>query len=193
MLFRSAVLAVAAVFTSVAQADYQIDPKTVPLSTRQAWCDSEKSVCPIICQQFPPGTTLVNQCDSTHLTYGCLCGNNKQPNISEYSLTLPYFVCTEFGNQCVKACGQDNTCASACRENNPCGATNPKRYNTTETASIPAATTTSDDGTVFTGTPGETGSASHPGKKGAAPALEVGRAYGLFIVLGSMFVGFAML
>jgi len=194
MLFRSALVAVAAVFSSVAQADYVINPKSVPLSTRQAWCASELSSCPIICQQFPPGTTLVNKCDPDHLTYGCLCGNNQQPNISEYSLTLPYFVCTEYGNQCVKGCGQDNTCASACRANNPCGASNPKRYNTTSTASSPTSSATSTDGgdTIYTNVPGATASA-HAGKKGAATSLDIGRTYGLFVVLGSMFVGFAML
>ncbi len=73
------------------------------------------------------------------LSYGCLCGNNLQPNVSEYSLTLPYFVCTEWGTQCVNACGSDNTCASACRQDHPCGAQRPKTNYTTTTSSSETA------------------------------------------------------
>lgn len=29
-----------------------------------SWCMTEKSTCPLICQQTPPGTTLVNDCDA---------------------------------------------------------------------------------------------------------------------------------
>ncbi|KOS21651.1 hypothetical protein ESCO_005114 [Escovopsis weberi] len=188
MLFRSALLATAALFGSVAQADYVIDPKTVPLSTRQAWCASELATCPLICEQFSNGNPKTNACDSNKLTYGCVCGNGQQPNISEYTLTLSYFVCQEYGNQCVTKCGNDNECAGACREDHPCGATSPKRYNVTATASAPSSTSTSDDDAIFTGTPG-----GGPSKKGAAASLDIGRTYGLAVVLGSMFVGFAML
>jgi len=205
--FRSTVLAVAALYAGVATADYVITPSSVPLSLREFWCSNEKSTCPIICQQFEPGTTLVNNCDPVALTYGCLCGNNKQPNVSEYSLTLPYYVCQEWGNQCVKACNGDASCGSACLQDHPCGAQHPttkkKGSSTTGTASATApASSTASDTTIFTGTPGggSDGSDSDSdsdsagsGKKGAAAALEVGRAYGLAVVVGSMFVGFAML
>jgi hypothetical protein len=49
--------------TSVVSADYSIDPDSVPLSTRTRWCQDQESTCPILCQQVPPGTTLVNTCD----------------------------------------------------------------------------------------------------------------------------------
>lgn len=124
------------------------------------------------------------------LTYGCLCGNNQRPNVSEYTLTLPYFVCQEWGNQCVKACGNDNKCASACREKHPCGATDPKKYTSTASTSTPTATTT-DANTIFTAPGGGSGSSSD--KKGAAVALEVGQAYGLVMVMAGLFAGFALL
>lgn len=112
--------------------------------------------------------------------------------MSEYSLTLPYYVCQEWGNQCVAGCHNDNICASSCRQDHPCGALNPQRANSSTTTSATASSTASQtSGQVFTGVLGATTS-SEPGK-GAAPRMEVGRLYGLCVVLGSLFVGFALL
>lgn len=192
--FKSAVLAVTMAFVSIAKAQYYIDPDSVPLATRQSWCSSELSTCPIICQQTTSKPTLVNDCDPGTLTFGCLCGDNKQPNVSEYTLTLTFFICQEFVVQCRTNCGSDNTCASDCAQNNPCGATDPKRYNTTSTPSMTTAASSTSAGldTIFTGTPGG-GSSNNKGKSMAAPMAEIGRAYGLAVLLGSMFVGFALL
>ncbi len=68
---QSAVVAVVAALAAVVQADYYITPDSVSLSTRDYWCSNEKSTCPIICQQNPPYSTLVNTCDpvSTYLLY----------------------------------------------------------------------------------------------------------------------------
>lgn len=195
--FRNSVLALAAAVA--VSADYWIDPSTVPLSLRKSWCQSELSTCPLICQQTEPPTTLVNTCDAEHLTYGCLCGNNLQPNVSEYTLTLPYFVCTEWGTQCEKACGSDSTCAASCRQDHPCGAQKPKtNYTTTsstmESTAAPTATTTSNQ--VFDGIPGATTTPTQQAasnNKNSAAAIEFGRGYGLFVVAGSLFAGFAMM
>ncbi|KAF7549159.1 hypothetical protein G7Z17_g6585 [Cylindrodendrum hubeiense] len=203
---RSTVLAVAATLVAVAQADYVIDPDSVPLSQRQAWCASEKYTCPLICQQTGDGSTKVNECDPKSLTYGCICGNGQQPNVSEYSLSLPYFVCSEWGNQCVTACDGSNTCASACREDHPCGAQDPKKYNTTATATgtgvLATASATDDADTIYTDVvdgdddsddDSSDSSSSSSDKSGSATALEAGRKWGLAVVMGSMFVGFALL
>ncbi|KAH7156547.1 hypothetical protein EDB81DRAFT_394387 [Dactylonectria macrodidyma] len=204
---RSTILAVAATFVAVAHADYVIDPDSVPLSTRQSWCASEKYTCPIICQQFGDGTTKVNECDPESLTYGCICSNNKQPNVSEYSLSLPYFVCQEWGNQCVDACN-NNACASSCREDHPCGALNPEKINSTSTATgtqvSATASATDDADTIYTdvvdgddsdddSSDSSSDSSSSSDKSGSAVALEAGRKWGLAVVMGSMFVGFALL
>lgn len=113
-----------------------------------------------------------------------------QPNVSEYSLTLPYFVCVQWGTQCVAGCGNDSGCASACRQDHPCGAQDPKRYNTTTSSSSPATATGSSSTGVFTGLAGQS-----PHSKGSyAPAVaEVGRATVLMVVLGSLFAGFAVM
>ncbi|CAM1504675.1 Fc.00g022660.m01.CDS01 [Cosmosporella sp. VM-42] len=211
--FRSTILALAASFIAVTHADYVIDPNSVPLSTRQNWCQNEKYTCPVICQQFGDGTTKVNECDPKSLTYGCICGNGKQPNVSEYSLTLPFFVCQEWGNQCVSDCGDNNHCASSCRQDHPCGALDPKKYNTTSTATgtnaVKATASATDDGSVIytdvssgddsgddssDDSSNDSGSSKSSGDKpGAAAALEVGRTWGLTVVMGSMFLGFALL
>ena len=60
-------------------------------------------------------TTLDNDCDSDALTYSCVCENNVAPNITQYSQTLPYYICTQWGTNCVKNCNGDNTCADKCR------------------------------------------------------------------------------
>lgn len=179
-------------------ADYYVVPDSVPVATRKNWCQNEVSTCPLICQQVTPGTTLINDCDWETLTYGCVCGNNLQPNVSEYSLTLPYFVCQEWGNQCEKGCNGDNTCASACRQEHPCGAQRPKtNYTTTastmQSTSSAGPTTTSNQ--VFDGIPGTSATAtSTPDQsdKSAATALTFGRGYGLAVVAGGIFAGFAL-
>lgn len=75
--------------------------------------------------------TRQNDCSAASLTYTCVCQNGISPNISQYSLTLPYFICQEWGNQCVANCGLDSTCASSCRQKHPCGAQDPRRGNKT--------------------------------------------------------------
>ncbi|KAF4124911.1 Conserved hypothetical, protein [Geosmithia morbida] len=189
MLFRSTLVSVVTLFVAVGQAQYKIDPDSVDSDVRDAWCVTQKDTCPLICQQTKPGTTLVNTCDSATLTYGCLCGDNKKPNLSEYSLTLPYFVCREWGTQCVANCGEhNNECASDCRQNHPCGAQSPTRVNVTSTSAAATASAT-DDTTIYD----RPGTSSSDDDEGAAATLALGRTYGTAVVLGGMFVGFAIL
>ncbi|KAK4240859.1 hypothetical protein C8A03DRAFT_12857 [Achaetomium macrosporum] len=186
--FRLTLLALASAVA--VSADYYIDPESVPLSSRMAWCNDQRSSCPTICLQTTTGPPEVNTCDAETLTYGCVCSDGKQPNISEYTLTLPYYVCTEWGNQCVKDCGSNNVCASDCREQHPCGAQNPVRANTTvtsTTATSSATATASNE--VFDGL----ADGSENGNRNAAGALRFGDSYGLAVVAGGLFAGFAML
>ncbi|OAQ62610.1 cdp-alcohol phosphatidyltransferase protein [Pochonia chlamydosporia 170] len=185
---RNTFLAVAACVSTVVNADYTIDPESVPITTRKAWCQQEMTTCPLICQQVEPRTTLVNTCDPESLTYGCLCGNNMQPNVSEYSLSLPYFICTQWVIQCKDACSTD-ACKSDCQQKHPCGAQSPSPPNKTKTATT-SSSSTSAPNTIYTDGPGGSGNS---GKKGAGVALEVGRTYGLAIVLTGLFAGFALL
>lgn len=110
---------------------------------------------------------------------------------------MPFFICQQFVVQCRNACNTDATCATNCAVDHPCGATDPKRYNTTSTASstVPESTTASTTGsdTIYTNVGGSSGNSGGKGKSMAAPTVQVSKTYGLAVLLGSMFVGFALL
>ncbi|KAF9770929.1 hypothetical protein IL306_011449 [Fusarium sp. DS 682] len=196
---RTIVLAVAASAVTVVNADYVIDPESVPLSQRRDKGDTKVNDCdPVSFLTLSFVRQLLTFCFQKTLTYGCICGDGKQPNVSEYSLTLPFYVCQEWGNQCVEDCKGSASCASDCRQNHPCGASNPKKYNTTSTATDTAAvkataSATDDSNVVFTDTPGGDGSDSSSTKTNSAAVIEAGRTWGLTIVLSTIFAGFAML
>jgi len=190
---------------------YTIDPDTVEQSTRDYWCDQNRAQCPLICLQQPgisSMTTEQNDCDSDALTYTCVCETGVAPNITEYSQTLPYFICQQWGNTCVENCNGDNSCQSACREDHPCGAQDPYRGNTslpTTMASTAAATGT--DGSASNTIPvtgfggaSETGSSDSDNNNGgsndqggAGSIFMPNAGLGLAAVFGSVFLGFAVL
>lgn len=190
---RSTLLAVAVVASAIAQYSPGIDPSTVEESERIRWCNDQQITCPFICEQTEPRTTEKNECYQESLTFECVCGNGKEANLTEYSLTLPFYVCQEKGTRCVEDCGSNSNCASDCWEKNPCGATNPQRSNATTTSGLPDATGTQTDdrNTVFTGRPGQEGSGGDGGS--GAGALNAAGAYGMAVVVGGLFAGFAML
>lgn len=103
-------------------------------------------------------------------------------------MTLPYFTCIEWGNQCVEGCSSDNACANSCREDNPCGAQDPPKPNATSTStrSSESATSTADsEDAVHTDVLGS--------QDDDSAAIQVGRSYGLAVVAGALFAGFALL
>lgn len=192
--FRTTVLALASAVA--VSADYYIIPESVPLSDRLAWCNDQTSSCPTICLQTSTGEPKVNTCDAETLTYGCVCSDDKQPNMTEYTLTLPYHVCTAWGTQCVAACGSNNQCSNDCREKHPCGAQNPTRVNQTTTSSTQTATATSSptaSNQVFNGLGDGSSSNAGAGNGNAAGVLRFGDSYGLAVVVGGLFAGIAML
>jgi len=201
----SATVLITALFSmSVSQVTYWIDPTSVPLSTREQWCTSQETACPLLCLQLPgsSSTTTANDCNPQDLTFDCVCGNGQSPNASEYSQTLPYFICQTYGDQCVAACNGDTTCQSACRDDHPCGAQNPTRVNTTSTSTMASTTlsagaTQGSAGVVYTGLGGgavaTATSTSDSGKKsGAQAAMDLGRSYGLAVIFGGLFAGFTL-
>ncbi|KAI0999950.1 hypothetical protein K3495_g8245 [Podosphaera aphanis] len=177
------------------QAVYVVEPSTVPLSVRSSWCSSQTTSCPLLCLQLPgqSSTTSANTCDPKTLTYNCICQNGQSPNSSEYSQTLPFFMCQEYGNQCVAACSGDPACQSSCREDHPCGAQNPTRVNVTTSAALPTKTDATASGTAFTGLGGSSATGSSDSdKSGSLAALDLGRSYGLAVVFAFIFAGFAL-
>jgi poly-gamma-glutamate capsule biosynthesis protein CapA/YwtB (metallophosphatase superfamily) len=164
--------------------------------------------CPLICAQQANNSaaTDANTCDPTTLTYSCICSNGLAPNASEYSQTLPYYICTAYNTQCQTACGNDNTCAAACVQDHPCGATNPTRVNTSTITTMSATSTkagaaasTASDGVIYTGFGGgaaatTTAAAGGSGSSAAAKlAVNVGQIYGLGLLSACIFAGFSFM
>jgi len=117
--------------------------------------------------------------------------------------TIPYFECTESANQCANNCGSNSGCVTTCRTAHPCGAQDPVRINTS-TISTMAATASSTSGgaaqtsggsAVYTGFGTSSTSSSKPGStnNGQVLAVGFGRAYGLVVVLASVFGCFTFL
>ncbi|KAL4923463.1 uncharacterized protein BDV17DRAFT_277118 [Aspergillus undulatus] len=197
MVLLSSILAIASLarLAYCQDSNYTVDASSVDERTKEQWCISQTSACPLICLQLP-GTTdepISNDCDDETLVYSCICSNNQSPNASEYSQTIPYYLCTEKNNRCVSDCPQtDSSCQSNCRSQNPCGAQNPRRPNDTSTDNSTAtgtATATTSTVPPFTGVPGD------DDDEGAAVGLvlDMGRVYGLVVVLGGFFAGFTIL
>lgn len=195
-------------------AQYSINPNSVSNSTREGWCTQQQSQCPLICLQTAANSdeTESNTCDPTTLTFSCVCSNGISPNVSEYSQTLPYYICQEWGNQCVSNCGGDSSCQNDCRANHPCGAQNPTRVNTsTITSTVMSTTTTSANGgeqttdsdgaTIYSGFAGAgatsgSGSSGSGGNTSAAVrvwALSVGQTFGSLALIAAFVGGFAVL
>ncbi|KAI9047727.1 hypothetical protein LZ554_008437 [Drepanopeziza brunnea f. sp. 'monogermtubi'] len=191
------------------QAVYYIDPQSVEETTRVAWCQAQISSCPLLCLQLQgeSSTTADNRCEASDLSYSCICGNGLTPNLTEYSQTLPYFTCTEFGSQCVENCNGNSLCQSACRADHPCGAQNPIKVNltTVTTASatktnLPAGATSDAAGIVYNGLGGaattpasdSSNSQTNTQQSGAEIALGLGHSYGLAVVFTGVFAGFAL-
>jgi len=191
---------------------YWIDPESVSEGNRQYWCQQNIAQCPLICLQQPgveSSTTIENDCDSDALTYTCVCENNVRPNITQYSQTLPFYICQEWGNQCVKGCGNGATeCATSCREDHPCGAQDPYRGNATvssimaEASKTAAATKTGESTAVptsgFAGQDNEDGGNNNNDnnnndEEGAASMLKLSQTSGFALLFGGLVAGFAML
>ncbi|EXJ88317.1 hypothetical protein A1O1_05247 [Capronia coronata CBS 617.96] len=183
-----------------------IDPNSVPLSTRQTWCNSQISECPLICLQEAGNSagTDSNTCDPSSLTYSCICSNGLAPNASEYSQTLPYFICTQYNSNCQASCGNDNQCAAACVQDHPCGATNPTRVNTSTITTMPATSTTAgaaastaSDGVIYTGFGGGSAATTAASSSGSSAAsrvvVDIGQIYGLGLLVAGIFAGFSFM
>ncbi|KAF2797641.1 hypothetical protein K505DRAFT_235064 [Melanomma pulvis-pyrius CBS 109.77] len=193
------VLAIAA----LSKAQYTIDPESVTQANRgnflDAWCLNQKSQCPLICLQQPGVTTQnteENECDPDTLDYSCICDNGISPNLTMYSQTIPYYICTEWGTQCVNNCNGVQSCQADCLQKHPCGAQSPNKGNaslsTSAVATSVLASATSSFAVVGFG-PAATGT-SNGDKGGAASAmLDLGSSYSLAVVFASVFLGFAVL
>lgn len=187
---------------SKAQEQYTIDPDSVTIANRDAWCLNQKSQCPLICLQQPgvtTSTTEENECNPDDLSYSCICDDGNSPNLTIYSQTIPYYICTEWGTQCVTACNGVQSCQADCLQKHPCGAQSTIKSNTTLSASSSAATATSGQASAtskipVTGFGGAAATVSPNSDKGAASAmLDLGASYSMAVIFAGVFFGFAVL
>jgi hypothetical protein len=114
-----------------------------------------------------------------------------------YSQTIPYYICTEWGQQCVKNCNGVQQCQADCLQKHPCGAQSPNKGNATissieAAASSAHATQTTKIPVTGFGGPAATGASN--GDKGAASAmLDLGASYSLAVLFAGVTLGFAVL
>ncbi|EPS36311.1 hypothetical protein H072_10198 [Dactylellina haptotyla CBS 200.50] len=97
--------------TSPSHTDRTIDPNSVPLTTRNGWCDSQKAAC---LQACPETQTSTNTCDPSTLTYACSCADGSTPDLSNFGGTIPFFICTEYQSQCIANNANDLAAQTQC-------------------------------------------------------------------------------
>jgi hypothetical protein len=202
-IFALSIAASAGLVAAQSGLDYQyrIDPDSVASSTRDFWCQQNEAQCPLICLQQPGVTSMTteeNSCDSEQLTYNCICENGIVPNITQYSQTLPFFMCQVWGNQCSDDCNGDNTCQQACREDHPCGAQSPFLGNssllsTMSSTQAPTGSATNKIPVTGFGGAAETGAAGGNQGGAASGTFVPGAATSMAVLFGSVFLGFALL
>ncbi|KAL1921452.1 uncharacterized protein VTP21DRAFT_11168 [Calcarisporiella thermophila] len=137
---------VALLISSLFTFAYAFDINTVDNSTRAlfpTWCTHQKASCENICYENGL-TTQANNCDDKTLAYHCICSNGLAPNSSQYTQTIPYFICTTDREDCIRGCKiADATCVAQCHARANCTATEPKKYNRTSTSTIGMGTPSS--------------------------------------------------
>jgi hypothetical protein len=113
-----------------------------------------------------------------------------------YSQTIPYYICTEWGQQCVKNCNGVQLCQADCLQKHPCGAQSPNKGNATISSALAAssALATATSSVAVTGFGGAAATGTTNGDKGAAPAmLDLGASYSMAVIFAGVFFGFAVL
>jgi hypothetical protein len=155
MLFSSLVTVTLASLMSVASAQsvyYPFNPEDLNIETKSIWCTNQISSCTLLCLDQQSGDGFTNDCNSETLEWQCICSDNTAPNATQYSQTIPYFICSYQVQNCVDNCGIGAPdCAQKCKTDKVCGATNPTRL--TSSGSIKPATKTSTSTATGTNAP----------------------------------------
>lgn len=158
-----------------AQTYYPVNPDDIDMGTKNTWCSNQMASCGLLCLDQKSGGGFTNDCDPTTLQFQCICADNTVPNATEYSQTIPYFLCTYQIQNCIQNCGQyDPTCAENCAGGRTCGASNPKRVTSTGTDKAAATKTvntakpsgSNGDDAAFDASPTDSSDASTTGSAG---------------------------
>lgn len=161
-------------------------------STREIWCDQQKGVCPNLCQDQAHVDPKYNDCWPEDLHYECVCMDGSRPNLTEYSLTIPYNLCMQSKQACANNCGNNQDCVTLCFGGKQCGAGDPRRVNVTSTTTTLSATGTSTNTAYGTSTGTSTTTpTSDPFSGGVGVSLiAFGSSYGIGAMIAGMAIGF---
>jgi hypothetical protein len=130
---------------SAAQVYPPTNPDDIDINIRDLWCVNQQQACPALCEDQEQVGATVNDCDPETLSFECLCENNTTPNMTEYSLTIPYQLCKQSITDCVANCGNgEAVCSNLCFTGKKCGASDPTLHNSTTTTSAPTPSKTSN-------------------------------------------------
>ncbi|KAG9285227.1 hypothetical protein G9A89_002123 [Geosiphon pyriformis] len=103
----------------------------IPIEEREIWCQDQQATCQNICNDNS-NDVQTNFCDPQTLKWECICNNGLAPNATEYTQTIPYFICIQEVEECVRKCPAGNQlCNNSCQKQ--CAASNPKQYKVTPT------------------------------------------------------------
>ncbi|KAI5202236.1 hypothetical protein AUEXF2481DRAFT_43131 [Aureobasidium subglaciale EXF-2481] len=178
MLYSSIFFAASALSGLAAAQNYTIVPSSVDSTTRANWCRAQTNTCPVLC-----GSQLLkaNTCDSTSLTYSCICNNGLVPDLAEYVNTIPTFECVEYRGQCNSNNVGNATAQAECLAL-PCGnktasslvSATSSAASSTGSASSSSGSVASATSAVASGASSVSASASSAAATGAASSLTVG-------------------
>lgn len=195
----STLLASSAVFsTAYAQVYTYPNITDIDINVRTQWCTSQTSACKLLCQNQELKVSA-NECYPDNLYYQCTCSNGLTPNATEYSQTIPFFICRLEVQDCQTACSGDASCVSLCASGRQCGATDPTRVNATTTSSSTtrssatsqsSGTQTDANGFAITGT--SAASSDSDSSSSASTLLEAGSIYGMGVLVAGLAAGFAI-
>ncbi|MCJ1300411.1 hypothetical protein MMC08_003208 [Hypocenomyce scalaris] len=159
-----------------------LNPNSVPLSTRNAWCNAETNNCPLLCGGL--SYTGPNTCDGSTLTYQCTCTNGSAPDLAAYSDTLPSYICSQNYINCVAAHPNDATGQASCNTTYQCGTLSPMNVPAaTSSASSVASSTSASATTSATATTTAKSMALSLGQKCGAGMLAAGLVAALSMLL----------
>jgi hypothetical protein len=138
-----------------------------------------------------PKQTL-NNTSQTTLDWTCTCINGNTPNFTDYTQTMPFYICQQWIANCVASNQGDAEAQFACRTV-VCGSTEP---NSTESADedTPSSTSSASSSSATSGTPTSSGGASSAAatSQGAAAALSVAKTYGTGILATGLLAIFGL-
>ncbi|KAF2757219.1 hypothetical protein EJ05DRAFT_511943 [Pseudovirgaria hyperparasitica] len=186
--------ALAGMVSAQASSNITINPNSVNETLKTNWCTAEKNTCRSLCGG--PGETASNDCMTSNLNYTCSCTNGTDPDVSQYSESLPAYICREYVIQCVAAvsdgdrdaiyqCRQvEGTCGQLNASDPADGGSNPQASGSDST---PSATASSGDNAPSASNTGAPASAT---SGGAAAAL--GASYGTPAIAAGMLALFGL-